>query len=273
MANENVVAKPEETVAKPEEKKDDLVTRVSQVKTEAKAAEGTFNINELDAEIEKVTDPNVKSQLLGLKKSLISGENQKYQEIAKLRKDYETKLSDHSTWTPEKIQTALNDPTFVKAAQDIMKIEPSEETSMLSETEKASLNKINAEQRLLRQQVHESNKLRQDEANKGKYANYDSGAVDIITANLLAGKVQATREDLWKVYDYEGAVKRAYELGKQDKNLDTGDKLQSTSIEGGTVTSTEAPLKQDEGESDSAYWKRLGEHNLKKFQSRQTKKE
>lgn len=271
MAEEKV--KTADEIAAEKKVEEDLVTRVSQVKTETEK-QGVFDINALDTEIEKITDPKMKEQMVGLKKSLISGENTKYQKIAELRKDYETKLSGQSNWTSEKVQTLLGDPTFVKAAQDIMGTSTTQdEGSMLSDTEKASLKKINDEHKALRQQVTASNRSRQDEANKGKYANYNSGAVDIITADLLSGKVQATREDLWKVHDYEPAVKRAYKLGKEDRKLETGDLIESVSIEGTSVTKTEAPPKQDEGESDTAYWQRLGKRNLKKFQDRRTKKE
>lgn len=259
------------------ENKDTLITRVSQVKTEApekSAEESKFNINELDAEIEKVSDGNIKGQLLALKKSLISGENQKYQEIAKLRKEYENKLSGTSNWTTEKVQALLNDPTFVKAAQDIAGTQTNqEETSMLSDAEKNQFKKLSDEIQTLRGQSWKASQQQQDEANKSKYANYDSQAVDIITADLLAGKVQATREDLWKVHDYENAVKRAYELGKQDRISETGEKIQLTSIGGLNMTNTDSGLKPEKGESNSAFWRRIADHNMKKFLREETKKE
>ena len=253
---------------------DDLVSRVSQIKTEPpKIEDSKFNVNDLDAELEKIQDSNLKNQMLALKKSLISGENQKYQELAKLRKDYEQKLSEQTTWTPGRVQGLLNDPTFVKSAQEIMSGQqtPSDDTSMLSESEKAKLAEVERLRREvadMRRQGMEVARRQQDEALKSRYANYNPEAIDIITADLLAGKMQATREHLWKVIDYESAINRAYELGRQDRKLDTGERIQSNSYEGTSVTGTETPLKKEQGESDRDYFKRLGEYNLKKFLSR-----
>jgi len=255
MPEEKVVK--DEQIEKPVEKNDDLVQRVSQVKSSPNAEK--FNINDLDAEIEKVQDPKVKEQLLGLKKSLISGENQKYQEIAQLRKDLENQKS--SNWTSERVQELLKDQSFVKAAQDI--IVP-DEGSMLTESEKALIKAADQKASLAVRQAQEAVRLRQDESLKNKYANYSSEAVDVITDDLLKGRVQATREHLHKVLDYDNAIKRAYLLGKEDKKLETTDKIDSTSPDGFTATRTEVPLERLKGESDMNYWKRLGEKNLAK---------
>ena len=64
--------------------------------------------------------------------------------------------------------------------------------------------------------------------------------------------------------DYDEAIKRAYLLGKEDKKLETTDKVELTSPDGITATRTEVPLERLKGESDMNYWKRLGEKNLAK---------
>jgi len=256
-----------EVQAGQESPKEDLITRVSKIKADAPEVESKFNVNDLDAAIEGIPDPKVKEQILGLKKSLISGENQKYQELARLRKEYEEKIAGNSTWTPDRVQQLMADQSFVKAAQDIVGT-TQDDSSMLSESEKARIKALDTEIKMLKSASMRASQQQQDEVLKSRYANYDPQAVDIITADLLAGKVQATREDLWKVKDYESAVQRAYRLGKQDRQLDTIEKVESSSIDGGTVTNTEnAPAKED-GESDNAYFKRLGLRNLSKFQNR-----
>lgn len=267
MDQPNPIVEPTKVVEpKVEEKKDDLITRVSQVKEPPKE-ESKFNINDLDSEITKITDENLKNQMLNLKKSLISGENQKYQELAKLRKDYEQKLAETSTWTPEKIQSLLKDPTFVESAQSVVGTQQ-EDTSMLTEAEKKELKELKEKIKHMETQAWLSSKTQQDEALKSRYANYDSQIPDIITNELLMGKRQATREDLWKVYDYESAVKRAYELGRQDRKPEIEEKTSSSSIEGGTITSTETPPPKEPGESDRAYFVRLGERRLRELVNR-----
>jgi hypothetical protein len=257
--------------AKPEK---DLITRVSEVKEEAKPEvkeEAKFNINDLDASIEAVQDPKSKEQLLALKKSLISGENKKYQEIADLRKDLEAKIENLKTqpkeWTSERVQELMKDQSFVTAAQSIVGEETSE--SALSEKEQARIKQLEQQLRTVQQQGMQAFKAQQDEVLKAKYANYDGQAVDTITADLLEGKVQAGREDLWKVYDYEAAVKRAYKLGLEDKKLNITEKVDSASIEAGVTTESAQDVpKKNEGESDHAYFVRLGLRNLIKVKDK-----
>ncbi len=253
MPEEKVETKVEE-VKKPVEKTDDLVQRVSQVK------ETKFNINDLDSEIEKITDPKVKEQMLGLKKSLVAGENQKYQDIAQLRKDLEAQKS--SNWTSERVQDLLKDQSFLSAARDII---PQDESSMLTEPEKASIKAAKDRADFAVSQASEAKRLREDEVLNNKYANYNAEGVDVITADLISGKLKATREDLHKVLDYDDAIKRAYSLGKEDKKVDTKEKIDATSVDGVTTNISEAPLKRIKGESDRVYFQRLGEHNLAKF--------
>src|SRR3990172_1905678 len=98
MAEVNTQVAPEVIPVAKVEEKPALITRVSQVKPDVKPDVDTkFNINDLDAKIEAVQDPAVKEQLVGLKKSLLKGENEKYQQIAELKKQYETKLAESTT--------------------------------------------------------------------------------------------------------------------------------------------------------------------------------
>lgn len=265
------------TEVKPEIKKEelDLVTRVSQVKDaqekkETDTAEGKFNINELDAEIEKITDPVVKEQMVGLKKSLLRGENQKYQEIANLRKQYETKLAEVTSWTPDRLKQELNKPDFVQAAQSVLQSGnqtglSDDQYSALSETEKTELNQLKQKINLLEQSNWQAVKTQQDAIFKTKYANYEPRIIDDITQNLMTGKIQATREDLWKVIDYENAVRRAYELGKQDKIVENTEKVSGmTIIEGRNIT-TPTTVERQKGESIQNFIRRsYGEHTKKK---------
>ena len=268
---------PEETKPQePTKKEEDLVTRVSQVKQETpkkeEVTEGSFNINDLDAEIEKVSDPALKEQMVGLKKSLLKGENQKYQEIATLRKQYEQKMADVSTWTPERVRAEMNKPDFVKAAQDVIQSQnPSgsgltdDQWSGMSDAEKAEIKQLKDKINLLERSTWEASKIQQDNTLKNKYANYASDIVDTTTQGLMSGKIQATREDLWKVIDYENAVRRAYELGKQDKLTENTEKVGGMTFDttGRTVTAPTG-VERQKGESVTSFMRRSYQEHTKK---------
>lgn len=256
---------PEPVPAEP--KKEDLVTRVSQVKAEVSAAEPkpdeVFNVNDID----KIEDPKAKEYAEKAYKSFQRGFNKKYEELAALRKDLEKKGEASSTWTVEKVQSLLKDESFVNAARSVTAQNPNgltdEEYSALTDTEKAKLNNLESEVSNLRKLNYEAYKVQQDEQLKRKYANYDSSIIDTTSADLISGRAIATREHLWKVIDYDKAIRRAYELGLQDRKLETSDRLNSMSADGiNTVPSGNVP-EPEKGESDTAYFKRLANKRLK----------
>ena len=251
----------------------DLITRVSQVKpttTETQKSEeieSKFNINDLDSEIEKITEPTLKEQMVKFKKSLLKGENQKYQEIATLRKQYETKLAEVSNWTPERLKQELNKPDFVQAAQTVLQSGNNltdEQWSALSEKEKTELNQLKQKINILEQINWQAVRTQQDVVLQNKYANYDPKVIDDVTTNLMQGKIQATREDLWKVVDYENAVKRAYELGKQDKIIDNKEKIEGMTFEGGRNIATPNTIERQKGETIQGFMRRSYQEHTKK---------
>ena len=216
-------------------------------------------------------------------KSFQKGFNQKFQEIAELRKSLEAQKQQTTSWTPEKLQQEMNKPDFVQAAQQIIKTQnpkesglTDEEWSTLSEAEKTKLNKMEQELQALKQQTFlnemRAQNLVEDERLKTKYSNYNPQAIDTITADLLANKVKATREHLWKAIDYEDAGRRAYELGKADKKLETQEKITSMSTTGTTVVGDESVPKMEEGETSKQYFLRLAGRRLQQSASGQIKK-
>lgn len=275
MAEETKIEEQVVTPEVKEEPKADLVTRVSQVKVEpkpeeTKQEEGKFNINDLDTHIEKITDPALKEQFVGLKKSLIRGENQKYQEIASLRKQYETKLAEVSSWTPERLQQEMNKPDFVQAAQTLYGSQNPKDSgltdqqwSALSEPERAELNQLKQKINLLEKTSWESQKLQQDANLKTKYANYAPDVVDTISVELVQGRRQATREDLWKVYDYENAVQRAYELGLMDKKEQNQEKVNGMTYDGGKNIPAATVVQKEKGETTQQFFNRSYQEHTK----------
>lgn len=251
------VAPSQSEVVQPKEP--DLITRVSQVKTEVQAKQELdekFNINELDSAIEKLPDPKLKEQVLGLKKSLIKGENQKYQEIANLRKQYEQELAQRSQWTPERVNGLLQDPNFVNAARSIVERDTSTSTSMLSEQEKTMLEQNNRQVQALLQQNQQLLRVQQDAQIKTKYANYDPEVVDKTYEDMVTGRVQATREHIWKVVDYENAVKRAYELGRTDKGTLNQERVGAMTYDSGRNVAQPISVEKQKNESTSSFMKR-----------------
>lgn len=244
------------------EQKPDLITRVAQVKTETK--ESSVTEPEFDyKEIESIKDPVAKEIALKAYKSFQRGFNQKFQDIASLRKDLENKSQEFSNWTPERIQKLINDPKFVEAAKSVVGTQ-TEEQPYETEADK-ELKVLKEKVRQLEGQTIQQTFKQQDEQISKKYANYNPQKVDEITADMLSGKVQATREHLWKVLDYESAVERAYQLGKEDRKLEMGEKHASASFDTNTTITTNGektePLK---GESDRSYLQRLFAKNAQR---------
>lgn len=269
----------------------DLITRVSQFKKEepkqtTNPEEGKQTGEEKAVvepefdfkEIEKIPDPAAKEYAEKAYKSFQRGFNQKFQEISALRKELESERqklqqTQPSNWTPEKIQSLMQDPQFVNAAKVVVQNQnpttsglTDDQYSALSDVEKKQLQDMRQELGQLKQQNFIQQIRQQDETLKTRYANYEPQAVDIITSDLLTGKVQATREDLWKVYDYDKAVQRAYELGKQDKLKDTQEKVNSMSFEGVNATGNKEIPKAESNESASSYFGKLVMNNIAKMQ-------
>lgn len=230
-----------------------------------------YNSQDLDKLLEGVTDPAIKEQLIKKSKSLEKGFNNKFQQIADLRKQLENTVSQSQQWTPEKVKSLLQDPMFVQSAQSIAGSTPpdgmtEEEYSQLTDGEKAKLAKlpqIEQELSLLRNERFIAQKNEQDTRLKEKYQNYNPQAIDSLTSDLIQGKIQATREDLWKVRDYDDAVVRAYKMGLSDKNNKNQERMNAsvTPSNIGVVPNSDTP-KQNSNQSSKQYFVELGKRRL-----------
>jgi len=247
------------------DKKEDLLTRVSKFGKDTNIDPNKPPVDDFKFDVkdlEKIQDPKAREYAENAYKSFQRGFNTKFQELATIRKDFETKMGEANNWNPEKLRGLLSNPDFIDAIKTVTGIGMNAsntitDESLLSEDEKKLLNENNQKVNSLMRQNAQLLKTQQDEGLKGKYANYNPEAVDIITSDMLAGKVQATREHLWKVIDYDEAVHRAYKLGVEDGQKEIGVKTGATAIDGtATVDRGEVPPKND-GESDRAYFKRL----------------
>lgn len=269
----------------------DLITRVSQFKKEEPTTEtttgtttetkDTFGLTQED--FEKVnTDPVLskfyKSMQADYTRKTQAAANDK-KEAEKIKQESEKLKTEFSNWSPERIQQLLNDQNFVSAAQVVMKQQaPSnfegtqDEWSTLSEVDKAKFQNLEREVSILKQQNYQAHKQQEDETLKNKYANYNPQAIDVLTADLLQGKVNATREYLYKAMYHDDNVKNAYELGLQDGKNGIKEKVSSSAMEGTVAVSSKEPLKKEEGESDRNYFKRIFLNNVAKSKEATIKK-
>lgn len=282
-----VIQKVDTPIAPVETPKEDIITRVSKVEVKPETtATATTEVKEPEFDfknIEAIKDPSAKEQAMLAYKSFQKGFNQKFQEIAELRKSLEGQKQQVTSWTPERLQQEMNKPDFVQAAQSVIKIQnptssglTDTEWSTLSEGEQSRLKNMEQELHSLKQQSF-LNELRarnmtEDEKLKTRYADYDPKAIDTVTADMLAGRVQATREHLYKAIKFDEAVRKAYELGKSDKKLETEEKITSMSTTGGTVVGNDDVPKIEEGETSKQYFLRLAGRRLQQSSAGQMKK-
>jgi len=265
--------------------KEDLVTRASkvgmEVKPEAKPEEATFNVNDLD----KIQDPQARKLAEDAYKSFQADYTRKTQALASERKEMEAlkaKLEQSGQYTPAKISELLNDPSFVQAAQEYQRINGGQQTPVQNngdltqeefsyltpEQQKLYVKTKQMEQSLsiVNNRLQASEVSREDMSLKSKYANYDPDTVNQIYRDMMSGKIQATREHLWKVADYESAVERGYRLGLEDRKLEVGQKVAASSdLNGMSVTPAgDTPIRGPK-ESGIEYFKRIALHNAQKF--------
>jgi hypothetical protein len=252
---------------KPEAPKEDLVSRVSKVKVEApKKVEEPSNPFSLTREDwDKVqSDPSLKKYY----QSMLTDYQKKTTDLSEQRRQLETQKQS-ANWTPERINQLLEDPQFVNAAQQVASQKnPSNsgltdtEYSALTDKEKAQLVSMQNEVQSLKLQNYQMQQKQQDETLKTKYANYAPDIVDTTIHQLVTNQVQASREDIWKVRDYDDAVKRAYQLGRQDRESENTEKQQALSSEGYTATPQDKVPEIEKGESGTTFFKRLALRRL-----------
>lgn len=267
MDGENLEVQPVEQVNNTQQdNSEDLITKVSKfienkdpsVEAAALANDGSkFNSNDLDTQINSIQDPALRAQMEGLKKSLLSGENKKYQELAELKKELQQVVNREKGWTPERIQQLANDPEFIRVSQQMLGTNSIEDDSLLSEAEKAILRDAQEAKKMTMTLQSQLQREKEDSGLKTKYYNYDPKSVDDIYNGMVDGSIRATREHLWKVVDYDKAVERAYKMGISDRQNQTNEKFNASSTNGLNVTNVSDPIKKEEGESSSSLLRRI----------------
>jgi hypothetical protein len=221
----------------------------------------------------------MQEEIKAFQQTLYKGADEKFQEAARLRREAE-ELRQRG-WDKNSVQQLLNDPTFqaqVNELQQERQVEQNpqgsglsdEEWSYLSPKEKAMLantQKMQQEDRKKMDQFFQKQEWeKQDLQIKSRYKNYEPKYVDEAFNGLVSGKIQATREDLWKAIDYENAVKRAYELGKKDRALDLNEKVTASSPASGfNMNQSKDVPQKGEKENGVEYFKRIAMRNAQKL--------
>ena len=243
-----------------------LVQRVAKMKIEkvnppVDEATNPFGLTKED--YDKVNSDPVLSKFY---KSMQSGLTKKTQEIADIKRSLESQTGQR--WTPERIQQLLNDPEFIQSAQQVAGTSvpkgegyTSEEWSTLTDAEKSEIIGLKREVSQLKQSNQLALKAQQDSMLQQTYANYDSQKVDTLLSQMMNGSLQATREHLWKVLDYEPAVDRAYKLGRQDERGGNIERVQSLSPMG-VPAQPNQEIQPEKGESNENFWRRIIDRRL-----------
>lgn len=234
---------------------------IAESKDQNKTQESFFNFKD----IEKITDPAARKYAEDAYKSMQADYTRKMQEFASTRRELESlkQKPEQSSWTPERIKELLSDPTFVDSARQVTG-DPSDEFLTPEEIKAREEKKAHTEQlRLLSEQVNSIKTQAEDERLKAKYADYDPETVNKFQMDLITGRYQATREDVYKVANFDRLIKQAYELGLKDRQTNLSEKRAgSTQIGSTSITSAEQVPEKQPKENTVDYFIRLASRRL-----------
>lgn len=243
---------------------EDIISRSAKVViNQPKQDDDYFNFND----IEKISDPVAKEQAIKAYKSFERGYQKKFQDLAELRRSLEQAKASNSQWSPEKVQSLLNDPSFVNAAKQVAgNGQVSEDdSSVLSERERATLLEMKKQMDMFAQQNNQLLRQKQHEELKQRYPNYSPDVVENTFNDYVSGKIQGGLEHIWKVVDYEDGIKRAYHLGRQDERQGIQTNVNASSFQQSpTVVPQQEPPKRQEKESSKAFLERILATNMMK---------
>lgn len=270
----------------------DLISRASQVSLDKNKGQSQsdpvdildgsgFDRNQWNEMLQKLPEDQ-RQQLEAAYKSLQRGANDKFQKASERLKQAESLVKQ--PWTTDRINQLLTDPEFVQAAQAYTQAQAisqnpqssglsNEEWSALSENEKRQFHQVIQNQQHIQNQMTSMLLAQEDERLQERYKNYDPTQVKQLRTDLLKGNIQATSEHLWKVIDYDSAIQRAYELGRQDRAADFQEKQNASSVgvTGLNVTqANDVPVRQP-NQSTVEHFKQIAMRNIQKLRQSQNR--
>lgn len=251
----------------PAQQEPDLITKISQFKKQEQSLPSNDpELANFDfKKIENIKDPEARGLLIQYYKDEQRKFTKKFQDLSSERKALEAERN--TPWTPERINSLLADQSFLQAAKQVtdQSQSPTGQDSLLNEDEKARLAKVSAletELQQIRMQNMQSTIAQKDTELKTRFADYDPVIVDSGIRDLSRLQPQEIREHVWKAVNYEKDVKTAYEMGRQEKNSSTQEKIKSlTSVYGNANPADNLPTRE-KGESSQDYFLKLASKRL-----------
>jgi len=201
-----------------------------------------------------------------MRKSMMRGVNDKFQEMAILRKELEALKgqSQRPKFSANSVEELLQNQEFISEAQRISgKASEISQDESLSDVAKAEITRLKSEldtikngmaQQTSQQAQNEWNK--HHEALQSRYKNYDRNRVDAIANELATGKINATPEYLYKAIYHDENVRRAYEMGRKESISKLEEKRNATSIDGINAVRNDG-LAQDTSEDNKNFLQRI----------------
>lgn len=247
----------------------DILTKVSQFKLPDQ--DKILNPPE-QPEFASIKDPEAKKAAAEAVERLRRGMQSDY---TKKLEDAQKLVNQSKSWTPQRIQQELlNNPEFLSAAKMVEGTSNDrplthDEYSALTDSEKAKLNsvtKLEAELNQMKQNTSNEqirNAISQKDLTlRTKFSDFDSKAIDQATVDLAKLNLADVREYVYKATNYENNVKKAYEMGRLEGQGKLQTKINTIAPQGSTVVNNEGVPTKVAGESDKAFFVRLGQFRL-----------
>lgn len=252
---------------------DDLLSKVTQLelekspagKTDAEIDAVMFSDTELRAKLDAIQDPALREQFVNMRKSMMRGVNDKFQEMAVLRKDLEAlKQSGKPKFSANSVEELLQNTEFVSEAQRLTgKTDTLSSDDTLSAEAKAEISKLKSELDSVKTAMTQQNVSKaQAEWNNHhdvlstKYKNYDRTEIDRVANDLASGRVNVTPEYLYRVLHHDDNMRRAYELGRREALGHVEEKKNATSIDGVNVVRNDS-IQQNKDEDNRSFLQRI----------------
>ena len=245
----------------------DLVTRVSEVKPEVN---GTPALDRRKHdELIAALPPETQDQVKAYESEIMSGANKKFMAAA----DKERELSQ--PWTTERVAKLLNDQTFITSAQEVAQRQAlaqnpngsgmqDQEWSALTDGERRQFYAVQQNQIQMQSQMNQLLARQEDINLMNRYKNYEASKIDKLQQDLIQGNVRATREHLHKVLDYDDAIDRAYNMGKQDRQTEIQEKVNASSLANGVnTTQADSVPEKPKGMSNVQHFINLAQNRIK----------
>lgn len=253
---------------------DDLISKVTQFeaekspvgKSEDEIDAVLFSDKELRAKLDAITDPALKEQFINMRKSMMRGVNDKFQDMAVLRKEMEAlkAQTQKPKFSANSVEELLQNQEFLAEAQKISgKASELSQDDTLSDTAKNEITRLKTELDSIKQvMTQQTSQQAQNEWNKyhetlsQRYRNYDRSRIDAVANELATGKINATPEYLYKAIYHDDNVKRAYEMGRREALSKLEEKKSATSIDGTTAVKNQT-VQQDSTEDNKNFLQRI----------------